>query len=113
MDPVEAPTTERIPAVEVGLLGDHLPPQLLEPRRVSGCIADGVLNVAVPKIDLDKPDVRALVGEGKAAGMAQHVGMNSNGEAGLLAVFVQHQVDGRAMQGHAPLSEEERPPWGL
>jgi hypothetical protein len=26
---------------------------------------------------------------------------------------VQQQVDGRAVQGLAPLTEEERPPWGF
>ncbi len=72
-----------------------------------------MLNVAVPEIVLDQPGVRAQVGESKAAGMAQHVGMNGNGELGLLDVLVQQQVDGRAVQGLAPLTEEELPPWGF
>jgi hypothetical protein len=71
-----------------------------------------VLNVAVPEIVLNEAGIRALVGEGKAACMAQHLGMNGNGELGLLAVLVQHQVDGRAVQGLALLTEEERPPCG-
>jgi hypothetical protein len=45
--------------------------------------------------------------------MAQHVVMVGNGEAGLLAVFAQGEVDGRAVQGLALLTEEERPPRGL
>ncbi len=45
-------------------------PQLLEPCRVSGDVANGVLNVAVPEIVLNKPGVSTLVGEGKAAGVA-------------------------------------------
>jgi len=53
-----------------------------------------VLNVAVPEIGLNEPSVRPLIGESKAAGMAQYVGMNNNGETGLLAVLVQQQVDG-------------------
>jgi|688.fasta_scaffold797720_1 hypothetical protein len=40
-------------------------------------------------------------------------GMRGNGEAGLLAALAQQQVDGRAVQGLAPLTEEERPPWCL
>jgi len=72
-----------------------------------------VLNVAVPEIVLNEPGVRALIGESKAAGMAQHVGMNGHRELGLLAVFVQQQVDGRTVQGLVLLTEEERPPWGL
>jgi hypothetical protein len=72
----------------------QLSPQLLEPSWVSGCVANAVLNVAVPEIVLHKQGFLALVGKGKAAGRAQHVGINGNVEAGLLAVFVQQQVDG-------------------
>ena len=72
-----------------------------------------MLNVPVPQVVLDQPRVCALISEGKAAGMAQHVGMDGNGEAGLLAVLVQQQVDGRAVQGLAPLTEKERMPWGF
>ncbi len=85
-----------------------LPPQLLEPRGIGGGVAHSVLNVPVPEIVLTKARVRALVSESKAAGMAQHVGMDGNGEAGLLAVFSQGQVDGRAVQGLTLLTEEER-----
>jgi hypothetical protein len=65
-------------APELSLLRD-LPLQLLEPRRISGGVTDGVLNVVVPEIVLDQAGVRALVGESKAAGMAQHVGMHGHG----------------------------------
>ena len=94
-------------------VGQSLPPQLLEPRRVSGGVANGVLNVAVPEIVLNEAGVCALVGEGKSAGMAQHVGMNGHRELGLLTVFAQGQVDGRAVQGLALLTEKERPSSGL
>lgn len=40
-------------------------------------------------------------------------GMRGNVEAGLLAALAQQQVDGRAVQGLAPFTEEERPPWCL
>jgi hypothetical protein len=69
-----------------------------------------VLNVAVPEIVLNEPGVCALVGEGKAAGMTQHVGMHRNGQPSLLAVLAQGEVDGRAVQWLALLTEEERPP---
>lgn len=58
------------------LCGKILPPQLFKPCRVGGGVADGVLNVAVPEVVLNEPNVCALVGAGKAAGMAQHVGMD-------------------------------------
>jgi hypothetical protein len=53
-----------------------LSPQLLEPCRVGGDVANGVLNVAMPEIILNEAGVCPLVGEGKAAGVGQHVGMD-------------------------------------
>jgi len=55
-----------------------LTPQLLKPCGIGSGVANGVLNVAVPEIGLNEPNVRRLIGESKAAGMAQHVGMNNN-----------------------------------
>ncbi len=72
----------------------QLSPQLFEPSWVIGCVANAVLNVAVLEIVMHKQGFFALVGEGKAVGKAQYVGINGNVEAGLLAVFVQQQVDG-------------------
>jgi hypothetical protein len=40
----------------------------------------------VPEKVLNEPDVCTLISESKAAGMAQHVGMKGNGEAGLSLV---------------------------
>jgi hypothetical protein len=56
-----------------------------------------VLNVAVPEIVLNEAGIRALVGEIKAAGMAQHVGMKGDGQLGFHAAFAQGDVDGRAV----------------
>ena len=69
------------------------PPQPLEPRRVRGGIADGVLNVPVPQVILNQARVCALIGKGKAAGVAQHVGMGEQGQGGECAVFSQGQID--------------------
>jgi hypothetical protein len=89
-------------------LSRELPPQLLEPRRIGGGVPDDVLIVPVPQIVLDEAGVCALVGEGIVAGIAQHVGTNGHRQLGLLAVFVQGQVDGRAVREqplHPPLHE--------
>ena len=94
-------------------MGHRLKPQFLEPCRIGGGVANGVVNVAVPQEVLNEAGVRALVGESKTAGMAQHVGMHGHRQPSLLAVLVQQQVDGRAVQGLASLTEEERPPWCL
>jgi len=54
---------------------DFLPPELFEPCRVGGGVPDGVLNVPVSEIVLNEPRVRALIGKGEAASVAQHVRM--------------------------------------
>ena len=56
-----------------------LPPQLFKPCRIGGRIYDGVLNVAVSKIVLNKPRVCPLIRQGEAASMAEHVGVGRNG----------------------------------
>ena len=55
-------------------------PELLEPCRVCGRVPDGVLNVPVSKIVLNEPRIRALVGQGEAASVAQHVRMGKQGQ---------------------------------
>ena len=47
-------------------------PKPLEPRRVGRGVLDGMLDLAMPAIILNEPRVRALVGKGKAASVAQH-----------------------------------------
>ena len=44
-----------------------------EPLRRQGCIARGVLNVAMPEIGLYRPGVVTVVGKLIAAGVAQHM----------------------------------------
>jgi hypothetical protein len=50
-------------------------------------VFDGVLNVAVSEVILNEPRIRALVGEGEAAGVAQHVGMGEQGQDSGGGVF--------------------------
>ncbi len=65
----------------------QLPPQLLEASGIGGGVADGVLNVAVSQIVLNEAGVCAQVGETKAAGMAQLVGMNGHGQPSLFPIL--------------------------
>src|SRR5262245_30469205 len=56
----------------------RLPPQPLKPCRIGGRVHDGVLNVPVSQVVLYQPRIGSLVGEGKAAPMAQHVWVSVN-----------------------------------
>lgn len=57
-------------------------PKLSKPCRIGGSISDGVLNVPVAEIILNRPRICALVGQGKAASMPQHVRMSEKGQTG-------------------------------
>ena len=81
---------------------------MFKPCRVGGRVLDGVLNVPVPEIILNEPRVRALVGQGEAASVAQHVRMGEQGQGSGGAVFSQGQIDGRAVQRLALFTDKER-----
>src|SRR5439155_20948638 len=49
------------------------PSQPFKPRRIGRRVHDGMLNIPVPQVVLNEPRVRALVGEGEAACMAEHM----------------------------------------
>ena len=57
-------------------------PEVLEPMGGELGVAGGVLDVAVPEPFLDRPSVVPAVGEREAAGVAQHVRVDGEGEAG-------------------------------
>ena len=63
-------------------------PQLFKSRRVGGRVLDGVLNVPVSEIVLNEPRIRALVGQGEAASVAQHVRMGEQRQGSGGAVFL-------------------------
>lgn len=92
-----------------GALGvGFLPPELLEPGRIGGRVPDGVLNVPMSEIILNEPSIRALVGKGKAASVAQHVGMGEQGQGRGGAVFPKGKVDSGAVQRLSLLTDKER-----
>jgi hypothetical protein len=51
-----------------------------------------VLNVPVPEIILNEPRISALVSQGEAASVAQHVGMGEQGQGSGFAVSFHEQV---------------------
>ena len=83
------------------IFATSLPPEPFKPCRVGGGVPDGVLNIPVPQIVLNQPRIRALVGQGKAAGMAQHVRVGFNGQACQPAIVADHHPCGLAAQGAA------------
>jgi hypothetical protein len=66
-------------------LGRALAPEILEPVRLQLGVPDGVLNVLVPKIGLQRLRVFAVVRQLVAARVAQHVRVRLKGEPGRLA----------------------------
>jgi len=64
----------------------------------------------VSEIILNEPRVRALVGEGEAASVAEHMGMGKKGQGRICAVFSEGKVEGRAVQR---LAWQQRPRWSL
>jgi hypothetical protein len=54
----------------------------LEPLRRQRGVARGVLNIATPEVQLDRPGIVAIIGELIAAGIAQHVVIGLDTEFG-------------------------------
>ena len=83
-------------------------PELFKPCRVGRGVPDGVLNVPVSEIVLNEPRIRALVGQGEAASVAQHMRMGKQGQGSGGAVFSQGQVHGGSVQRPPLLTDKER-----
>src|SRR5262245_37541353 len=67
------------------LLANLVLPEPLKSIRRQSRVSDGRVDRLVPKVVLDRPGVLAIVCELVAAGMAQHVAVNEEGEACGLA----------------------------
>ncbi len=66
-----------------------------------------MLNVTMAQIILNEAGIRALIGQGEAAGMAEHVGMGGQGQIGHFAITADGRPDGLAGQRGAALADEE------
>ena len=60
------------------------PPEVLEPTRRQLSVAHGVLDVPVAEVGLQRPGIVALVGQGEATGVPQHVRVNLEAKPGSL-----------------------------
>lgn len=59
------------------------------------------------EIVLNQPGIRALIGQGEAAGVAEHVGMGGQGQPGPFAIAADGGPDGAAIERRAPFADEE------
>ena len=57
-----------------------VPPEPFKPPLCQRGISRGVLDVGVTQVSLQRPRIDPAICEGKAAGMAQHVGMDLDPE---------------------------------
>jgi len=82
-------------------------PQPLKPRRVGRRVHDGVLNVPMSHIVLNKPHVCALIGESEAASVAQHMRMSLNRETCALAIRADRNPCRLAAERAAPFTDKK------
>jgi hypothetical protein len=87
---------------------ESVPPEPCKPCGVGGGVPDGVLNIPLPEIVLHQPCIGALVGEGEAAGMAQHVRVRVHGQAGELSIAADHVPDRLPAQRATALTDKKR-----
>ena len=80
--------------------GLSIPPKSSKPRRIRRDIDRRAFGFAVAEIIPDEKRVRALVGQGIAAGVAQHVGVSRYRQPGQLAIALDR------MPGRAPVEKE-------
>ena len=64
---------------------EQSPPHIPKPCRTEFCVARGMLDRTVAEPVLDEPCVMTRIGQGIAAGVAQHVSMNPKRQLGALA----------------------------
>ena len=62
----------------------------------------------MPQIVLDEPGVGALVGQRKAAGVPEHVGMGRQGQPRQFPIAAQQRPEGLARQRRPPGTQKQR-----
>jgi hypothetical protein len=82
-------------------------PEVLERRRAQLRVARRVLDASVAEPILNAPRVVAGIGQGIAAGMAQHVGMDGEGKTGAHADALDQAVDGVGRERPAAFGGED------
>jgi hypothetical protein len=93
----------------VGSVKPSIIPQSLEAPRAQLDVPESVLNILVPEIRLNKPEIRAALCQVVSAGMSEHMRMRVQGsEASALCRAIEHQLDCPRCQGPATLRGENK-----
>src|SRR5512135_2282273 len=95
------------PTAALGAIWRLIVPELLEPIAAELGVADGVLDILVPEVVLNRPGVLAVVGQLETGGMPQHVGMDGQVEAGRLPGTGHDLPERGVRQGAFPLGDED------
>src|SRR5664279_2849660 len=80
--------------------------KVIELGMMSRGVPNRVLDILMPKVVLDCAGVASIVGEFIAAGMAQHVRMNLEREAGLDAQPCDHPTEAADGERRTTLGQE-------
>ena len=88
--------------------GLSIPPQPAKPRHIRRNIERRAFSLAVAEIIPDEKGVRALVGQGIAAGVAQHMGVDRHRQPGQLAIALDRMPGAAPIESAAALAQEKR-----
>ena len=91
---------------QVYRLVSELPPQPCKRRRIARRVIDAVLDVPVSEAVLNEPRVCHLIRKGKAASVAQHVGMGRQGQLGHFARAADRKPCRNTAQGGSVLTKK-------
>jgi hypothetical protein len=83
-------------------------PEILEAGRRQLGVAHGVLDVAVPKISLQRTGIDTVIGQLEAAGVSQHVRMHRETEIGGNAKPRDHLTKSRGRERCTALRREDK-----
>lgn len=81
-------------------------PKIVKPMRRGSRVVGGMPWIPVPEVVLDQPQVVALVRQGKAAGMTEHVGVHMS-KAGAIASRSDDVIDRLSCERLLPLGDEQ------
>ena len=83
-------------------------PKILEPIWGQFRIADGMLNILMPKVALQRARIDSTIRQFEAASVPEHVRMNLDTEPSLLSGTFQHLRESHCREWRAKLGHEDK-----